>query len=142
MEQGGSWVIEAYGRTQLMLLSHCPRRTARGDERQDAACASCDRQGGCPAVYTDRKGYRFPARRLKMPHGCVLRLYNSVPTDMSKAAEKLTALDCSIRLSFTDEPDGLQKELVSSFRSLLNGGPVCHNAQEGATLGHLMRGVE
>ena len=142
MEQGGSWVLEAYGRTQLMLLSHCPRRTARGDERQDAACSSCDRQGGCPAVYTDRKGYRFPARRLKMPHGCVLRLYNSVPTDMSKAAEKLTALDCSIRLSFTDEPDGLQKELVSSFRSLLNGRPVCHNAQEGATLGHLMRGVE
>ena len=77
-----------------------------------------------------------------MPHGCVLRLYNSVPTDMSKATEKLTALGCSLRLSFTDETIERQKELVSSFRSLLSGGPVCHNAQEGATLGHLMRGVE
>ena len=85
-------------------------------------------------------GSRSFARR--MPHGCVLRLYNSVPTDMSKAAEKLTALGCSLRLSFTDEPLDRQKELVSSFRSLLSGGPVRHSAQDGATLGHLMRGVE
>ena len=142
MEQGGDYILEAYGRTQLMLLSHCPRRTERGDEAQDTACRSCERDGGCPAVYTDRRGYRFPARRLRMEHGCVVRLYNSVVTDMSKAAQKLAALGCSLRLAFTDETPERQRELTASYRSLMDGNGVRHAPQEGATLGHLLRGVE
>ena len=142
LAQGGDYIIEAYGRTQLMLLSHCPRRTERGDEAQDAACRSCDRDGGCPAVYTDRRGYRFPARRLRMAHGCVVRLYNSVVTDMSKAAVKLQTLGCSLRLAFTDETRERRRELVASYRSLMDGKGALHAPQEGATLGHLQRGVE
>ena len=142
MEQGGDYILEAYGRTQLMLLSHCPRRTERGDEAQDTACRGCERDGGCPAVYTDRRGYRFPARRLRMEHGCVVRLYNSVVTDMSKAAQKLIALDSSLRLAFTDETLERQRELTASYRSLMDGYGVRHAPQEGATLGHLLRGVE
>ena len=140
--QGGDYIVEAYGRTQLMLLSHCPRRTERGDEVQDTACRSCERDGGCPAVYTDRRGYRFPARRLRMAHGCVVRLYNSVVTDMSKAAQKLEALSCSLRLAFTDETPERRRELTASFRSQMDGQGVLHTPQEGATLGHLLRGVE
>ncbi len=139
---GGNYQIEAYGRTALMLLSHCPRRTTRGDERQDASCNACERDGGCPAVYTDRKGYRFPAKRQKMEHGCVVRLYNSVPTDMAKSSRKLYDTGVSLRVVFTDEPLERQKEIVSSYRSILDRGTAAHDGTEATTSGHLARGVE
>ena len=140
--QGGNYEIEAYGRTQLMLLSHCPRRTRGGDERQDSACNACASRGGIPEVYTDRRGYRFPARRLRMAHGCVVRLYNSVCTDMAKSAQQLHALGCSLRVSFTDELLDRQKSIVSSYRSVLDRGIALHEPEENVTAGHLRRGVE
>jgi hypothetical protein len=139
---GGNYELEVYGRTQLMLLNHCPRRTKAGDDKQDAACNACAANGGCPQVYTDRKGYRFPARRLKMAHGCVVRLYNSVPTDMARSSRKLYDAGVSLRLSFTDESLSRQKELVSSYRRILDEGIFTHDMTEGATSGHLARGVE
>ena len=139
---GGNYEIEAYGRAQLMLLSHCPNRTRNGDERQDAACDACASRGGVPEIYTDRKGYRFPARRIRMEHGCVVRLYNSVPTDMARSAQQLHALACSLRMSFTDEPLEQQKRIVSSYRSILDRGIPLHEPEENVTAGHLKRGVE
>lgn len=139
---GGNYELEVYGRTQLMLLSHCPRRTKAGDDKQDAACNACAANGGCPQVYTDRKGYRFPAKRQKMAHGCVVRLYNSVPTDMARSARKLYDAGVVLRLSFTDEPMERQKEIVSSYRGVLDRGAAAHEVTEFATSGHLARGVE
>ena len=139
---GGNYVMEVYGRTQLMLLNHCPRRTRNGDERQDDRCDACAKLGGCPATYTDRKGYRFPLRRLKMEHGCVLRLYNSVKTDMAKYAQKLHDTGMSLRLAFTDESLTEQKEIVTSYRSILEKGKAVHEAAASSTAGQLMRGVE
>ncbi len=139
---GGNYEVEAYGRAQLMLLSHCPRRTKAGDDRQDAACNACAANGGCPQVYTDRKGYRFPAKRQKMAHGCVVRLYNSVPTDMARFARKLYDAGVALRMSFTDEPLERQKEIVVSYRSIVDSGVAVHEAAEFATSGHLARGVE
>ncbi len=125
-----------------MLLCHCPRRTKAGDDRQDAACNACAANGGCPQVYTDRKGYRFPAKRQKMAHGCVVRLYNSVPTDMARFARKLYDAGVALRMSFTDEPLERQKEIVVSYRSIVDSGVAVHEAAEFATSGHLARGVE
>lgn len=142
MEQGGNYEIEAYGRTLLMLLHHCPKRTQAGDLRQDAACNACAANGGYPAVYTDRKGYRFPAKRLKMAHGCVVRLYNSMPTDMARAAKKLHETGLSLRVCFTDEPIERQKEIVASYRNILDAGFASHAPADSATGGHLSRGVE
>ena len=134
--------MEVYGRTQLMLLNHCPRRTLGGDERQDDKCDACAKLGGCPATYTDRKGYRFPLRRLKMEHGCVLRLYNSVATDMTRYASKLHDTGVSFRLSFTDEDFAIQTEIVASYRSILETGKAAREAAVSTTAGQLMRGVE
>jgi len=139
---GGNYEMEVYGRTQLMLLSHCPCRTKAGDEKQDAACNACAANGGCPQVYTDRKGYRFPAKRQKMEHGCVVRLYNSMPTDMARSARKLFDAGISLRVSFTDESLERQKEIVSSYRQVLDRGVAVHDMTEGATSGQLSRGVE
>lgn len=139
---GGNYEIETYGRTLLMLLHHCPKRTRAGDTKQDAACNACASKGGCPAVYTDRKGYRFPAKRLKMAHGCVVRLYNSIPTDMSKSAKKLQDTGLSLRVCFTDETIERQKEIVASYRNILDAGFATHEPANSATGGHLSRGVE
>lgn len=140
--QGGNFEIEAYGRTQLMLLSHCPMRTLRGDTARDSACNACQTRGGCPNEYTDRKGYRFPLMRMKMDGGCVVRVYNSVPTDMARHAQKLQRLGVSLRLAFTDETIQRQRELTASYRSILDGGRALHEIHDPATAGHLLRGIE
>ena len=139
---GGNFEIEAYGRTQMMLLSHCPKRTQMGHERQDAGCNACASADGCPDVYTDRKGYRFPLRRLQMEHGCVVRLMNSVTTDLCKELGGKTNLPLSIRLAFTDEPLERQREIVTSYRTILDGGWATHRTDDQLTSGHWRRSVD
>lgn len=77
-----------------------------------------------------------------MQHGCVVRLYNSVTTDMAKSSKRIHELGCSFRLSFTGEPLKRQIEIVSSYRSVLDHGSALHTQEENTTAGHLMRGVE
>ena len=141
--KGGNFDIEVYGRTLMMLLSHCPKRTLAGDEAQDAACNACAVNGGCPDVYTDRKGYRFPLRRVKMEHGCVLRLYNSAVTDVIRDIQRHPDIPCSLRMSFTDEPVERQCEIIASLRGVLGGKRyITHKLDADSTRGHWMRGVE
>ncbi len=139
---GGNFEIEAYGRTQMMLLSHCPRRTQKGHEKQDAACDACAASGGCAGIYTDRKGYKFPLRRLKMEHGCVLRLYNSVVTDLGKEIQGKTGLPLSVRLAFTDESPERRQEIVASYRGILDGKMATHRNGDNLTTGHWRRSVD
>ena len=77
-----------------------------------------------------------------MAHGCIVRLYNSVPTDMARSAKKLHDAGIALRVSFTDEPIERQKEIVSSYRGVLDRGAAVHEVTEFATSGHLARGVE
>ncbi len=77
-------VIPVYGRTQLMLLHHCPARTAMGLKENHEKCTLCDRQD--PRALrgkdlSDRKGYRFPLERQRQESGCLVRLLNALPTD-------------------------------------------------------------
>ena len=72
----------------------------------------------------------------------MVRLYNSVPTDMAKSAKKLFDAGLSLRLNFTDEPISRQKEIVSSYRRVLDAGVADHDMAEEVTSGHLSRGVE
>ena len=77
-------VVPTYGRTQLMLLHHCPARTYLGLSHGHAACSMCDRhdpnalEGTCLA---DRRHVDFPLLRQRLPEGCLVRLMNSLPTD-------------------------------------------------------------
>ena len=78
-------VVPAYGRAQLMLLHHCPARTFLGLSQGHASCRLCD--NGSPdalagTAFTDRRGVRFPLMRVRLPEGCLVRLMNSVPTDL------------------------------------------------------------
>ena len=77
-------VTTVYGRTRLMLLHHCPARTALGLKKGHADCRMCD-EGQPDAlkgqVLEDRKGYRFPLLRQRLPEGCLVQLMNAFPTD-------------------------------------------------------------
>ena len=141
-QSGGEYITMAYGRVQLMLLSHCPNRTMRGDGQTDNQCSACDRKGAKPGVYTDRMGYRFPLRRIRTDKGCLLRLYNSVPTDMAKNSRILAKLPYSLQLDFTDETSDVQHEIVQSYRLLMDEGSLTHTPAASSTSGHLTRGVE
>ena len=77
-------VVPAYGRTQLMLLHHCPARTYLGLSHGHAACGMCDRHDPNALEHTcltDRKRVDFPLLRQRLPEGCLVRLMNSLPTD-------------------------------------------------------------
>ena len=82
---GGAPVAAAvYGRTRLMLLHHCPARTALGLDKGHRSCAMCDRgdpQALAGQFLEDRKGYRFPLLRQRLPEGCLVELMNALPTD-------------------------------------------------------------
>ena len=77
-------ITAVYGRTRLMLLHHCPARTALGLESGHRDCRMCD-EGAENALrgqtLEDRKGYRFPLLRQRLPEGCLTELMNAFPTD-------------------------------------------------------------
>ena len=84
LTSGAPVVTAVYGRTRLMLLHHCPARTALGLSSGHAQCRMCD-EGHPDALVgqalEDRKGYRFPLLRQRLPEGCLVQLMNAFPTD-------------------------------------------------------------
>ncbi len=79
-------IAGVYGRTQLMLLHHCPARTALGWRQGHESCALCDRADPRALrgkMLEDERGYRFPLLRLRLPEGCLVRLMNTLPTDVA-----------------------------------------------------------
>ncbi len=143
---GGGWEIAVYGRAPLMLLSHCPRRMREGAQ----GCARCERGEPLPPL-TDRKGYVFPLARLRMEHGCQLRLLNSLPTWLlekhNRALRMLAQKNgVSWRLCFAGEPLPQCEALVRHARACLGGAASGIQNFEGepfsATAGHFARGVE
>ena len=103
LAEGLSVLIPAYGRVQLMVLHHCPTRTALGLREGHAACRLCDR--GDPKSLrgkrlTDRRGVELPLLRERLPEGCVVRLMSARPLDVRSLVPKGSA--CSMEL--TDEP--------------------------------------
>ena len=81
---GAPIAVTVFGRTQLMLLHHCPARTALGLTDGHRDCRMCD-TGAADAlagnVLEDGMGHRFPLLRARMPEGCRIRLMNGLPTE-------------------------------------------------------------
>ena len=75
-----------YGRQRLMLLHHCPARTALGLTKGHRDCRMCD-EGSPDALkgqaLEDRKGYRFPLLRQRLLEGCMTELMNALPTEIN-----------------------------------------------------------
>ena len=125
-------VIPVYGRTQLMLLHHCPARTALGLKTGRRACRLCDDEspdalrGEC---LEDRLGYRFPLLRLRLEEGCLVRLMNSLPLDLMEKPLRNRAVE------LTDEDGALSERVLAAFLAHRKSGLE-------TTAGHWQRKVE
>ena len=125
-------LLQAWGRTQLMILHHCPARTALGLSRGHEACALCD--AGDPAALRgksleDERGYRFPLLRTRLKEGCLVRLMNALPTDLG---DRETA--CPRGAELTTEPP----EEAGRIRAALEKG---ERSPGESTRGHWHRPV-
>jgi len=138
-------LLKVYGRERLMLLNHCPERVRLGLTRGREHCALCgpgDRACAMPdPVLTDRRGYRFPLCRVRMPEGCVVELLNALPTDLSGQERRRQSLGAGMLLSFTVETPERQLAVTRRFATLLGTG-ITDQEDEPSTAGHFLRGVE
>ncbi len=135
-------VMPVYGRTRLMALSHCPARTALGLSAGHAACRLCE--AGAPESlrgksFKDALGHSFPLMRSRLPEGCTVSLYNTLPLNLAPWADKLQNLGWL--LSFTDETPELQLAITACFAALRRG-QGCATPLPSGTAGHFRRGVE
>ena len=128
-------MVTVYGRTRLMLLHHCPARTALGLEKGHRDCRMCD-EGAADAltgqVLEDRRGYRFPLLRQRLPEGCLVQLMNALPTD--SIANPEFRIQNSGLLFSTESPEETE-EVLAAFRE-------GRRVRSETTAGHWKRPVE
>jgi putative protease len=144
---GGEVEILVYGRLPLMRLRHCPVRARLGGRHE--TCRLCDERPGEGLeahALTDRKGARFPLRRLKTSSGCIVELDNCVPLFLLRSAGRIPgAARWRIRLTAQDDAP---ETVVRLHRAALDGldfkalpSWVMMDAKS-TTTGHYFRGVE
>ena len=125
-------VTVVYGRTRLMLLHHCPARTALGLSKGHRDCRMCD-EGHPEALkgqaLEDRRGYRFPLLRQRLPEGCLVQLMNTFPTDNMDKNLSLKAVCLT-----TETPEETEEALKAFAEGRKTGGET--------TSGHWKRPVE
>lgn len=114
-------ILPVYGRTRLMLLNHCPMRTALGLETGREACDLCQRgRGARGTCLTDRMHARYPLFPLHLPEGCQIELASEKPLHLSGLLSGLPPL--SFLLVFTDEAPALRLAVTRHYAALLHGG--------------------
>ena len=139
----GPIVTVVYGRTRLMLLHHCPARTALGLARGHADCRMCDEHHPdalAGQVLEDRKGYRFPLLRQRLPEGCLVQLMNALPTDNLNAELQIrhpasgNPAPNRALMFFTEDREETEEALRAFAEGRKTGGET--------TAGHWKRPVE
>lgn len=144
---GGPNELIVYGRIPLMQLRHCPLRRARGENGPHAGCRDCDARDEVldQKALVDRKGVRFPLRRIATQAGCVIQVLNSVPMMLLNHISRLPTA-CGWRMLLDCEDD--VGTVVSLYDAARRGKDArCLPAYSGisslpATTGHYFRGVE
>ena len=125
--------VRIWGRTQLMLLHHCPARTALGLRSGHAACALCDRRDPDAlrgSVLEDPRGYAYPLLRQRLPEGCLVRLMNDRPVEWT---DRPGIVNPSVVLT-TENREETRRVLEAVRTGRKTGLP--------ATAGHWQRKVE
>ena len=131
-------VTVVYGRQRLMLLHHCPARTALGLTKGHRDCRMCD--NGEPDALAgqaleDRKGYRFPLLRQRLPEGCMVELMNALPTENISNAQSFLHNEEFKALVLTTEDAAETEEVLDAFRE-------GRKTRGETTAGHWKRAVE
>lgn len=121
-----------YGRERMMILNHCPARTALGLQRGKEHCRMChegDPRSLLGKEFIDRKEYAFPLLPLFTDGSCVVEMYNAAPTNLSGLAQ----MPKPGYIHFTTEP---LAEQIILLRRLRQGKTL-----PDGTLGHYQSGV-
>ena len=138
-------LLRVYGRERVMLLNHCPERVRLGLAHGRAACTLCKPEHpACASArpeLRDRRGYTFPLLKCRTQEGCVVEVYNALPTDLARQDARRRALGAGMLLSFTTESHAEQVEITARFATLSRTGRS-DPSSEPATGGHFLRGVE
>lgn len=123
IEANDHLAVMVYGRVPLMHLMHCPVKPDRG-------CEGCT---GSAHEMTDADGRTFPLVNTRQSDGCLVRLLNCVPTDLTEVYKELPSLE-AVRLDFYEESPNEIKERIEAA---MKGGPCLPES----TRGHWNRGV-
>ncbi len=136
--------LKIYGREILMLLNHCPERTARQLSQNRNHCSLCsgnDMACGMQEPYlTDQKGYRFPLQRQVFPEGCMVRVLAALPTDLRHYGQEIMRSGAGWLLHFTTETLQEKIAVITAFDAVRNGQPA--EKAPGTAAGYWKRGVE
>ena len=114
-------ILPVYGRARLMVLNHCPMRTARHLAKGRADCRLCDTgKGAAGTCLTDRMHADYPLLPVRLPQGCVVELMADKPLFLpASMLQGLTGH--SLLCSFTDEASSRQAAILQYYRALLDG---------------------
>ena len=114
-------ILPVYGRARLMVLNHCPMRTARHLAKGRADCRLCDAgKGAAGTCLTDRMHADYPLLPVRLPQGCVVELMADKPLFLP--ASMLQGLSGhSLLCTFTDEASSRQAAILQYYRALLDG---------------------
>ena len=126
---GTGTAVSIYGRTQLMQLRHCTLREQKG-------CQNCKGQVG---IMKDEAGREFPLRNIRQADGCLLRLLNCLPTDITDLYGELPKPE-AIQLALYDESPETVSERIAAAFAAREGKAV--SAVPNATRGHWNRPVD
>jgi len=126
---GAGTALSVYGRAQLMQLSHCPVKEAEG-------WRGCR---GFAGELTDEAGRSFPLHNIAQAEGCLVRVLNCLPTDITDLFGQLPRPE-AVQLAFYGEAPEAVAERIAAVRLALSGGSPM--APEGATRGHWARAVD
>jgi len=132
-------ILPVYGRTRLMLLNHCPMRTALSLEKGREHCNLCETGKGAMGTFlTDRMQANYPLYPLRLPEGCLMEMLSDKPLHLSAHLPDPASL--SFLVDFTDEDLPLQKKIIAHYKAILEGKqPATLNPE--STAGRFMDGV-
>ncbi len=126
---GCGTAVSIYGRTQLMQLRHCTLKEQRG-------CQNCKGNAG---MMQDEAGREFPLRNIRQADGCLLRLLNCLPTDITDLYGELPRPE-AVQLAFYDESPEAVSERIGAAVASREGRTV--SPVDNATRGHWNRPVD
>ena len=138
--------LTVYGREGVMWLNHCPERVGNGSFTKRASCNLCKAENMACGKETpelvDRKGFRFPLQKIRTEEGCLVKLLNALPIDLSRQEEARKALGAGMLINLTVETPEEQMRLVQAWAAVFRGEGAMPYREGKATQGHFFRGVE
>lgn len=132
------FAIKVYGRERLMILNHCPARTALGLYAGKENCSMCHegkKESLLNKTLTDRIGEAYPLRAIYNDDYCIVEMYNSKATSLHKNINDFKGMGKIIHCTF--ETTQQQIDILNAFYT----GDFSILSSMETTTGHFDKGV-